>query len=183
MGKYKTPLKLRNVFSDLLLKLKSFYTFLKKCAEKMKSISKNRKAWHDYTIEDKIEAGICLKGSEVKVLREGHGSIVESYAMIKDKEAWLVNMYIPALKHASYMNHSERRDKKLLLSRKEIDKLEVTTRQKGYTLIPLEIYFDDKNRVKVQLGVGKGKAMHDKRDAQKEKDVKREIQKALKQRR
>lgn len=146
----------------------------------MKSISKNRKAWHDYTIEEKIEAGICLKGSEVKVLREGHGSIVESYAMIKDKEAWLINMYIPALKHASYLNHTERRDKKLLLNRREIDKLETASRQKGYTLIPLEIYFDDNNRVKVELGVAKGKAAHDKRDAQKEKDAKREMQKAVK---
>lgn len=146
----------------------------------MKSISKNRKAWHDYTIEEKIEAGIVLKGSEVKVLREGHGSIVESYAMIKDKEAWLLNMYIPALKHASYLNHSERRDKKLLLSKREIDKLEAATRQKGYTLIPLEIYFDDNNRVKVELGVAKGKASHDKREAQKEKDAKREMQKAVK---
>ena len=146
----------------------------------MKSISKNRKAWFDYTIEDKIEAGLCLKGSEVKVLREGHGSIIESYAMVKEGQAWLVNMYIPALKHASYMNHAERRDKKLLLNRKEINKLEVATRQKGYTIIPLELYFDDTNRVKVELGVAKGKAVHDKRHAQKEKEVKREMQKAVK---
>lgn len=146
----------------------------------MKSISKNRKAFHDYTIEEKFEAGLCLKGSEVKVLREGHGSIVESYAMIKNKEAWLLNMYIPALKHASYLNHSERRDKKLLLNKKEINKLETATRQKGYTLIPLELYFDDNNRVKVELGVAKGKASHDKRHAQKEKDAKREMQKAIK---
>ena len=145
-----------------------------------KSISKNRKAWHDYSIEEKIEAGLCLKGSEVKVLREGHGSIVESYAHIKDNQAWLINMYIPTLKHASYMNHSERRDKKLLLNKKEINKLETATRQKGYTLIPLELYFDDNNRVKVEIGVAKGKAMHDKRDAQKEKDAKREMQRVVK---
>jgi SsrA-binding protein len=148
----------------------------------MKSISKNRKAWHDYTIEEKIEAGVCLKGSEVKVLREGHGSIIESYASIKEKEAWLINMYIPTLKEASYMNHSERRDKKLLLNKREINKLETASRQKGYTLIPLELYFDDNNRVKVQLGIAKGKANHDKRDAEKEKDAKREIQKAMKKR-
>ena len=148
----------------------------------MKSISKNRKAWHDYTIEEKIEAGICLKGSEVKVLREGHGSIIESYASIKEKEAWLINMYIPTLKEASYMNHSEKRDKKLLLNKREINKLETASRQKGYTLIPLELYFDDNNRVKVQLGIAKGKANHDKRDAEKEKDAKREIQKAMKKR-
>jgi SsrA-binding protein len=146
----------------------------------MKSISKNRKAWHDYTIEEKIEAGISLKGSEVKVLRAGHGSIVESYAQIKDKQAWLINMYIPTLQHASYMNHAERRDKKLLLNKREIDKLEIASRQKGYTIIPLEIYFDDNNRVKVELGVAKGKAQHDKRDAQKEKDAKREMQRVVK---
>ncbi len=146
----------------------------------MKSISKNRKAWHDYTIENKMEAGICLKGSEVKVLREGHGSIVESYATIKDKQAWLINMYIPSLKHASYLNHSEKRDKKLLLNRNEIDRLETATRQKGYTLIPLELYFDDNNRVKVELGLARGKASHDKRDSQKEKDAKREAQRAVK---
>ena len=148
----------------------------------MKSISKNRKAWHDYTIEEKIEAGICLKGIEVKVLREGHGSIIEIYASIKEKEAWLINMYIPTLKEASYMNHSEKRDKKLLLNKREINKLETASRQKGYTLIPLELYFDDNNRVKVQLGIAKGKANHDKRDAEKEKDAKREIQKAMKKR-
>ena len=148
-----------------------------------KTISKNRRAWHDYTIEEKIEAGLCLKGTEVKVLRHGHGSIVESYAHIKDKEVWLVNMFIPLLKHASYLNHSERRDKKLLLNKREIAKLDAASRQKGYTLIPLELYFDEKNRVKVELGVAKGKATHDKRDAQKEKDDKKEMQKALKQNR
>jgi len=146
----------------------------------MKSISKNRKAFFEYTIEEKIEAGICLKGSEVKVLRLGHGSIIESYAMVREKQAWLINMYIPALKNASYLNHSERREKKLLLNKKEIDKLDAATRQKGYTLIPLEIYFDDNNRVKIELGVGKGKANHDKRDSQKEKEVKRELQRAMK---
>lgn len=146
----------------------------------MKSISKNRKAWHDYYIEEKIEAGVSLKGSEVKVLRGGHGSVVEGYAMVRDGQAWLVNVYIPALKHASYMNHSERRDRKLLLHKKEIEKLDAATRQKGYTLIPLEMYFDDNNRVKIELGLAKGKASHDKRESEKQKDAKKEAQKATK---
>ena len=146
----------------------------------MKIISKNRKATHDYFIESKIEAGVVLKGSEVKVLRLGHGSITEAYAMVRNGEAWLVNMYIPALKHASYMNPPERRDRKLLLNRKEIDRLDEATGQKGYTLIPLEIYFDDNNCVKISIGLAKGKAYHDKRATEKEKEGKREAQKAMK---
>lgn len=145
----------------------------------MKSISKNRKAWHDYYIEEKIEAGLSLKGSEVKVLRGGHGSVIEGYAMVRDGQAWLVNAYIPTLKNASYLNHVERRDRRLLLNRKEIEKLDASTRQKGYTLIPLELYFDDNNRVKVELGLAKGKANHDKRDSEKEKDAKKEAQRAM----
>nr|BFD30443.1 SsrA-binding protein SmpB [Pigmentibacter ruber] len=145
----------------------------------MKSISKNRKAWHDYYIEEKYEAGLSLKGSEVKVLRGGHGSVVEGYAMIREGQAWLVNTYIPTLKNASYLNHAERRDRRLLLKRKEIEKLDIATRQKGYTLIPLELYFDDNNRVKLELGLAKGKANHDKRDTEKDKDAKREAQRAL----
>lgn len=145
----------------------------------MKSISKNRKAWHDYHIEEKIEAGIVLKGSEVKTLRQGQASIAEGYAMVRDGQAWLLNAYIPALKHASYMNHAERRDRKLLLNAKEIYKLDIATSQKGYTIIPLELYFDDSNRVKVEIGLAKGKSHHDKRGAEKEKDVKREIMRAI----
>lgn len=145
----------------------------------MKSISKNRKAWHDYYIEEKVEAGLVLRGSEVKVLRLGHGSIVEGYAMVRNQEAWLVNAYIPSLKHASFLNHGERRERKLLLNQREIQKLDEATRQKGYTLIPLEIYFNDNNIVKVELGLAKGKAHHDKRDAEKQKDARREIRKAM----
>jgi SsrA-binding protein len=146
----------------------------------MKSISKNRKAFHDYFIEEKIEAGIALKGSEVKVLREGHGSIAEGYAMIREGQALLMNCYIPLLKHASYMNHGERRDRVLLLKRREIEKLDTATRQKGYTLVPLELYFDDHNRVKVELGLARGKATHDKRDTEKTKSMQKDIQRALK---
>lgn len=146
----------------------------------MKSISKNRKARFEYHIEETVEAGIVLKGSEVKVLRMGQGSIAEAYAIARNGEAWLLNMFIPSLKHASYMNHAERRDRKLLLHKREIDQLDENTRQKGYTIVPLEIYFDDRNRIKIKLGLAKGKAAHDKRASQKDQDARREIQKAMK---
>lgn len=145
-----------------------------------KSISKNRKAWHDYHIEKKIEAGLVLKGSEVKTLRKGQASISEGYAIIRDGQAWLVNSYIPTLQHASYMNHSERRDRKLLMWTKEIQDLDRATTQKGFTIVPLELYFDQNNRVKIELGLAKGKTNYDKRSSAKEKDVKREIQRAIK---
>lgn len=145
-----------------------------------KSIAKNRRARHEYYIEDTLEAGIVLRGSEVKVLRLGQGSIAEGYAMVRNGEAWLLNAYIPTLKNASHLNHAERRERKLLLSRSEIDKWDTATRQKGYTLVPLELYFNDKNCVKLTLGLAKGKAVHDKRASEKEKTIKKEMQKVLK---
>lgn len=145
----------------------------------MKTIIKNRKAFHDYYIEEKIEAGVALRGSEVKALRLGHGSLAEGYAMVREGQAWLINFSIPLLKEASYNNHAERREKRLLLNRNEIRKLDEATRQKGYTLIPLEAYFNDRNMVKIMLGLGKGKAQHDKRESSKEKDAKRDIARAM----
>lgn len=145
----------------------------------MKSITKNRKAFHNYYIEEKIEAGLSLMGSEVKVLRSGQASIAEGYALMRNGQGWLLNVYIPPLPHASYMNHAERRERRLLLNKNEIKKLDIATRQKGYTIIPLELYFDDNNRVKVELGLARGKAQHDKRDSLKQKDMAREVQKAL----
>lgn len=145
----------------------------------MKSISKNRRAFHEYTIEDKYEAGIALRGSEVKILRDASPSLAESYAMIREGQAWLMNLTIPTLKQASYLNHAERRDRRLLLKRSEIKKLDEATRQKGYTLIPLELYFNDDNRVKIELALAKGKAGHDKRQSQKEKDAKREMDRVM----
>lgn len=148
-----------------------------------KTITKNKKAFHNYTIEEKFEAGIVLKGSEVKSLRHSHGSISEAYAFVKDGQARLVGAYIPLLKQASYMNHSETRERALLLKKNEIKKLSVATRQKGYTLIPLELYFNKKNMVKVMLGLAKGKQLFDKRESSKKSDAKRDIERALKSRR
>jgi SsrA-binding protein len=146
----------------------------------MKSIAKNRKAFHEYFIEQKFEAGIALKGSEVKSLRLGHGSIMEAYAFVKNGEVFMVGAYIPLLKHASYMNHSERRERKLLLNKSEIKKLDIATRQKGFTLIPLELYFNKENKVKVELALAVGKALHDKRQVSKEHEAKRDMERALK---
>lgn len=144
-----------------------------------KTIVKNRKALHDYNIESRYEAGIVLQGSEVKSLRLGHGSLVDGYAIVQNGECLLINFAIPQIRQASYMNHVERRQKRLLLHRSEIRKLEVATRQKGYTLIPLEVYFDDNNRVKVELALARGKAQHDKRASDKAADARRDIQRAL----
>lgn len=142
----------------------------------MKTISKNRKAYHDYAIEEKIEAGIILQGSEVKALRMAQANLSDSYALIRNGQITLVGFYIPQLKHAAYFNHPEMRDKRLLLNRAEIDRLDRATSQKGYTIVPLEIYFDDRGRVKVELGLAKGKAEHDKRETQKKRDAEREMQ-------
>jgi SsrA-binding protein len=145
----------------------------------MKTIAKNKKALHDYYVEEKIEAGVVLKGSEVKALRLGHGSIADGYAVVRDGLATVVNFMIPTLKQASYMNHSERREKRLLLKASEIRKLDQATRQRGYTLIPLEVYFNDANIVKIELGLCRGKAQHDKRESAKVSDAKREMDRAV----
>lgn len=145
----------------------------------MKSIARNKRAFHDYFIEEKLEAGIVLLGSEVKSLRNGHVSIADSYALIRNGEIALVGLAIAPFKQASFFGHAERRDRKLLLKKTEIERLDRATRQKGYTLMPLEIYFDDNNRVKVELGLAKGKAQHDKREVSKQKDAKREMDRAL----
>ena len=147
----------------------------------MKSISKNRKALHEYTIVEKVEAGIVLKGSKVKALRMGQANLADAYAVTRDGRAWLLNFSVSRLEHASYMNHAERRDKALLLHAKQIKKLDEATRQKGFTLIPLEIYFNDNNMVKIELALAKGKANHDKRQSAKDADAKREAQRAMRQ--
>ena len=145
-----------------------------------KSISKNKKAYHDYFIEQKFEAGIVLIGAEVKSLRNGKGQIGDGYAFVRNGEAWLINVTIAKLPHASYMNHEERRDRKLLLSRRELRELDKSTRIKGYTLVPLELYFNESGLVKVELGLARGKASYDKRETAKKQDAKREMDQALK---
>lgn len=145
----------------------------------MKVVCKNRKAYHDYFIEDTVEAGIVLLGTEVKSLREGKGNLKESYVLFKDGEAFLLNCHISPYSHGNRMNHDPLRTRKLLMHRKEINSLSGKAAAKGYTFIPLQIYFKD-SFAKVQIGLAKGKRLFEKRDAIKEKEARKEIHRALK---
>jgi SsrA-binding protein len=141
-------------------------------------ISKNRKAFHDYHIEDKIEAGMSLMSSEVKSLRDGKANLADSYAMIKRGEVWLLHAHIAPYAPASYANHEPRRERKLLLNRSEIIKLSVKLKERGYTLIPTMLYFR-RGRAKVELGLAHGKRQYDKRAAIKARETKRELSRTL----
>ena len=140
---------------------------------------KNKKASFDYFIEEEIECGIVLKGTEIKSIRNGQANIKDCYAIIKNNEVFLLNMYIAKYNDASIFNHDERRTRKLLLNKKEILKLRDKVEISGYTLVPIKLYFKG-NKAKILLGVAKGKKNYDKRESIKEKDIKRDIEKALK---
>ncbi len=147
-----------------------------------KIISANRKAYHDYFIEETYEAGISLLGTEVKSLREGRVNLKDSYAIIKDNEVFLLNCHISPYSHGNIQNHDPLRTRKLLLHRKEISKLWGKLSQRGFTLVPLNIYFK-KGKAKVEIGLCKGKRQYEKRETIKEKEAQREIQRHLKNRR
>ena len=140
---------------------------------------KNKKASFDYFIEEEIECGIVLKGTEIKSIRNGQANIKDCYAIIKNNEVFLLNMYIAKYNDASIFNHDERRTRKLLLNKKEILKIKDKVEVSGYTLIPIKLYFKG-NIAKILLGVCKGKKNYDKRESIKEKTIKREIEKAIK---
>ena len=142
--------------------------------DKQKIVAENRKARYDYFIEDKFEAGIALQGTEVKGLRSGQGSIAESYAEVKDGQVWLVNANIPEFSHGNRFNHEPKRPRKLLLHRREVDRMFGAVERKGMTLVPLAIYFNGKGRAKVELALAKGKQAHDKRATIKDRDWKRD---------
>jgi len=147
----------------------------------MKIICQNRKAYHDYHIEETIEAGISLLGTEVKSLREGRVNLKDSYVLMKGGEAFLLNCHISPYSHGNIMNHDPLRTRKLLLHRKQISSLAGTATSKGYTLIALKLYFKD-SFVKVEIGLAKGKRLYEKREAIKEREAKREIEKTMKNR-
>ncbi len=147
----------------------------------MKLVCQNRKAYHDYQIEETVEAGIALLGTEVKSLRDGKANLKDSYVLIKDGEAFLLNCHISPYSHGNILNHDPLRTRKLLMHREEIDKLSGKASTKGYTLIPLKIYFKD-SFAKVEIGVAKGKRLFEKRETIKEREAKREIERALKNR-
>lgn len=140
---------------------------------------KNKKATFDYFIEEELECGIVLKGTEIKSIREGLANLKDCYAIVKNGEVFLLNMYIAKYNDASVFNHEERRTRKLLLNKREILKLRDKVQISGYTLVPLKLYFKG-NKAKILLGVGKGKKNYDKRESIKEKDIKRDIEKSLK---
>ncbi len=145
----------------------------------MKIISQNRKAYHDYHIEDTLEAGVALLGTEVKSLREGRVNLRDSYVAIKGGEAYLLNCHISPYSHGNIMNHEPLRTRKLLMHRKEIDRVRGKIETKGYTLVPLKIYFKG-SFAKVEIGLARGKKIFEKRDTIKEREAKREIEKATK---
>ena len=139
---------------------------------------KNKKATFDYFIEEEIECGIVLKGTEIKSIRNGGANIKDCYAIIKNREVFLLNMFISKYENGSIFNHDERRTRKLLLNKREILKLRDKVEISGYTLVPIKLYFKG-NKAKILLGVAKGKKTYDKRQSLKEKDIKRETMKTI----
>jgi len=146
----------------------------------IRTIAQNRKAWHEYFIEEKYECGIALFGTEVKSIRQGKVNLKESWAQIRKGEVWVEGMHISPYEQGNIYNRDPLRAKKLLLHRSEIRKLDNLVMRQGFTLIPLEMYLRD-GKVKVQLGLCKGKQLHDKRESMAKKDYDREIQRALRQ--
>lgn len=142
-----------------------------------KLIAQNRKARHDYSIEDTYEAGMVLVGTEVKSLRAGRASLVDGYAMVEDGEIWLRGVNIPMYDEGSWTNHNPTRARKLLLNRNEINKISNKMKESGLTLIPLSLYFSD-GKAKVEIGIARGRKNYDKRQAIAAKDAKREAAKA-----
>ena len=147
-----------------------------------KVVATNRRARHDYTIEDTYEAGLVLTGTEVKSLREGRASLVDGYAFVDGGEAWLDAVHIPEYLDGTWNNHAPRRKRKLLLHKAQILKIENKVKQGGYTIVPLQIYFND-GRAKVEIAVAKGKREYDKRQALRERQDKREAERAMSSRR
>ncbi|MEA3535481.1 SsrA-binding protein SmpB [Rhizobium sp. CC-YZS058] len=147
-----------------------------------KVVAENRKARFNYEIVDTYEAGLVLTGTEVKSLREGKANIAESYATDEGGEMWLINAYLPEYLQANRFNHEPRRRRKLLLSKREVNRLQGAVNREGMSLIPLKIYFNDRGRAKLELALGKGKKLHDKRESEKERDWNRQKSRLLKDR-
>jgi len=154
----------------------------KETEDQYKVVAMNRKAYHDYFIEEKFEAGMVLKGTEVKSLRDRRVNLQDSYASVKEGEVFLHHCHISPYSHGNLMNHDPIRTRKLLLHRKEINKLLGKTQQKGLTLVPLRIYFSTRGQAKVELGLAKGKKQHDRRASIKAREAGREVERAMKER-
>ena len=141
---------------------------------------RNRQAYHEYFIDAKYEAGMVLLGTEVKSLRAGRASFNDSYCLIQKGEIWIKSLHIAEFSHGTVNNHDPLRDRKLLLEKREIKKIEAKLKEKGYTLVPLRIFFNEKNLAKIEIGLARGKKLFDKRESIKQKDVEREIKRYLK---
>ncbi|WP_265563044.1 SsrA-binding protein SmpB [Sphingomicrobium arenosum] len=155
---------------------------MSKAFNKVKVVADNRRATYDYSIEERFEAGIVLQGTEVKALRKSEGSIKESYATVEDGEAWLINSHIPEYSHGNRLNHETRRPRKLLLHQREINKMMGAVQRQGMTLVPMSIYFNGEGKAKLELALAKGKKVHDKRQAIKDRDWKRDQARILRDR-
>ena len=147
----------------------------------IKIIASNRKARHEYHFDDTYEAGLVLMGSEIKSIRAGRVSLQEGFVLFEEGEAWLVNVHIAQYHAASRQNHEPKRRRKLLLHRREIDRLQSRTREKGYTVIPTKLYLKD-GRAKIEIALARGKKQYDKRQTIAERDSKRQVERALKER-
>jgi len=143
-------------------------------------IATNRKAYHDYFVDETIEAGIVLVGSEIKSIRAGQVNLRDSFVAIRDGEAWMVGAHIAGYHQASYQDHDPRRDRKLLLHQREIQRWRVKTEQRGFTIIPLKLYLKN-NRAKVEIGLARGKHTYDKREAIAERETQRDLRRAMKE--
>lgn len=141
---------------------------------------KNRSAYFEYFIDNKYDAGMVLLGTEVKSLRAGRASFNDSYCLIHKGEIWLKSFHIAEYSHGTVNNHDPLRDRKLLLQKREIKKIEAKLKEKGYTLIPLRIFFNEKNLFKIEIGLAKGKKLHDKRESIKKRETDREIKRLIK---
>jgi SsrA-binding protein len=151
-------------------------------ADGIKIICRNKRAFHEYAVFDTLECGLVLTGTEVKSLRDGNGSLEDAYAKIEGGEVWLIGSDIPEYSMGNRMNHKPKRPRKLLLHRREIGKFAGKASQRGFTLVPLKMYFKD-GRAKVELAVCRGRQLHDKRQVQKKADAQKEIRRALSDRR
>lgn len=141
---------------------------------------KNRRATYDYAITETFTAGIVLTGTEIKSLRQGKASLVDTFCLVDNGEVWVKNMYIAEYFYGTYNNHTERRDRKLLLNRKEIAKLQKAAEDPGYTIVPLKVFINDRGLAKMLIGVGRGKKQYDKRQSIREREDKRNIDRMFK---
>ncbi|TPW31993.1 SsrA-binding protein SmpB [Pararhizobium mangrovi] len=153
----------------------------KKAGPARKVIADNRKARFNYEIVDTLEAGLVLTGTEVKALREGKANIAESYASSEDGEIWLINSYLPEYLQGNRFNHEPRRKRKLLLNRREMNRLAASVQKQGMSIVPMRLYFNDRGTAKLEIALARGKKVHDKRETEKQRDWNRQKQRLMKE--